>query len=276
MKKVAVLLTCFNRKEKTLSCLKALFKVNRVVGISIDVFLLDDASSDGTSIAVKKFFPEVYITQGNGNLFWNRGMHTVWEFASQVKQYDYFLWLNDDTNLNQDALSLMFQIMALKKDHSIGVGAIHAVKDKNKTSYGGYRNDCLLDPNGEIQMCDEFNGNCVLIPMNVFSKLGNLDFYFRHSFGDIEYGRRAKKNGIKIWLTRAYVGECDRNSWPPAYLSKNISLKQRLKILYSPLGFNPVESFYLNRKYRTFLYAIIVFVKLHLNVFFPSIFKREI
>lgn len=56
MKTIAVLLTAHNRKEKTLLCLDFLFKQKQVEEYTIDVYLTDDGSTDGTSEAVKKHF----------------------------------------------------------------------------------------------------------------------------------------------------------------------------------------------------------------------------
>jgi GT2 family glycosyltransferase len=75
MQYIAILITCYNRKEKTLSCLAALFNCIVPDGYGFDVFLVDDGSTDGTSDAIKEGFTQVNIIQGNGNLFWNRGMH---------------------------------------------------------------------------------------------------------------------------------------------------------------------------------------------------------
>ena len=60
--KIAVLLTCFNRKEKTLSCLAGLYESQRVYyernssPIELEVFLTDDGCTDGTAQAVKASF----------------------------------------------------------------------------------------------------------------------------------------------------------------------------------------------------------------------------
>lgn len=63
--KIAVLLTCFNRKNKTLACLKSLFGIIP----NCHVYLVDDKSTDGTSEAIKQNFPQVKIIKGDGNLF---------------------------------------------------------------------------------------------------------------------------------------------------------------------------------------------------------------
>ena len=58
--KTAALLTCHNRKEKTLACLKSLYRNMP----EVDVYLTDDGCADGTAEAVKSIFPfsGVYLT----------------------------------------------------------------------------------------------------------------------------------------------------------------------------------------------------------------------
>lgn len=89
--KIAAILTCYNRKEKTFQCLASLFEIIP----TCKVYLVDDNSTDGTSTLIHQKFPQVYLIQGNGNLFWSRGMYTAWKEAIK-ENYDYYLWLNDD------------------------------------------------------------------------------------------------------------------------------------------------------------------------------------
>ena len=105
MNKTAVLLTCFNRKKHTLTCLNQLFFLSQ----EIDVYVVDDNSSDGTSAAILEQFPDVHLIKGNGNLFWNRGMHLAWKHASKHK-YDFYLWLNDDVVLYKNCFDEMFAL----------------------------------------------------------------------------------------------------------------------------------------------------------------------
>ena len=105
MKSIAVLLTVFNRKEKTLQCLGNLYKQLPIQGYSVDIYLTNDGCTDGTPEAIAQKFPEVNIIHSKGNLFWNRGMYTAWEEATKRKEYDYYLWLNDDTFIYPDSIS---------------------------------------------------------------------------------------------------------------------------------------------------------------------------
>ena len=72
---IAVLLTCFNRRAKTLAALEALFKQDGAgTTFALNVFLVDDGSSDGTGDAVRGAFPQVHVIDGTGDLYWNGGM----------------------------------------------------------------------------------------------------------------------------------------------------------------------------------------------------------
>lgn len=55
-KRIAVLMTVHNRKDKTVTCLRHLFNVPRVF-LTIEVYLTDDACTDGTVAAVKNEYP---------------------------------------------------------------------------------------------------------------------------------------------------------------------------------------------------------------------------
>lgn len=108
IKRIATLITCYNRKQKTLESLTALFSQSILTEISLSVYLVDDASTDGTAAAVKELYPQVIILKGDGTLFWNRGMRKA--FAVALEQgYDYYLWLNDDTELYPNALLTLLQ-----------------------------------------------------------------------------------------------------------------------------------------------------------------------
>ena len=102
-KKLAVLMTCHNRREKTLRCLTSLFSCRPEAGLELSVYLVDDGSSDGTGDAVRQAYPSVSVIRGDGTLFWNRGMRKAWEDALK-KNADFYLWLNDDTVLYPSAL----------------------------------------------------------------------------------------------------------------------------------------------------------------------------
>jgi GT2 family glycosyltransferase len=240
---LAIIMTCYNRRETTLNCLHALYQETT----KFDVYLTDDGSSDGTAQAVKAEFPDVKILQGDGNLFWVGGMRLA--FGEAIKHsYDYYLWLNDDTFLQSNTLSNLLNIhqklTQQGKADSIVVGT---TKDPitGKPTYGGavksqkwYSNKFeFLQPSSVLQKCDAMFGNCVLIPNSVVSKVGNIDAAFIHSLGDLDYALRARKSGCEIWIAPGYVGTCSKNSVRNSWADTNLHLLERLKKVTQIKGF---------------------------------------
>ena len=86
---IAILITVYNRKDKTLECLQRLYNQSNLDNIKIEIYLTEDNCTDGTPEAVHQQFPQVHIIHGNGNLFWNRGMYTAWEKAAK-EDFDFY------------------------------------------------------------------------------------------------------------------------------------------------------------------------------------------
>jgi len=268
--KIAVILTCHNRREKTLTCLKHLYQNEIIRDYEMKIFLVDDGSIDGTSEAVSKEFTEVNIIKGDGSLYWNRGMYKAWTEAVK-KNSDFYLWLNDDTFLYEDAIQNMIETSFKVGGEAIIVGSTCSSLNKQITTYGGRQGKKVIQTDGQIKKCSTFNGNFVLIPHSVYSKLGNLDFKFRHSFGDIEYGMRANRNKINSYVAPNHIGTCERHDSIIKCFSPNIPFLVRFKHFYSPLGMNPFEFYYMNKKYKGLISAMRVFMATHLRVLFPKL-----
>jgi GT2 family glycosyltransferase len=229
---LAVLLTCFNRKQKTLESLGDLFSQTLPAEIAMQVYLVDDGSTDGTAEAVSAAFPQVNVIRGSGNLFWNRGMYLAFAEAMQVG-HDYYLWLNDDTCLYPNAISSLLitskQLEGQGKPNSIVVGSTCDPTD-GTTTYGGVVRSSwwhpfhhrLLEPSQEPQACQTMNGNCVLIPQSVVKRVGNLDPAFTHYAGDYDYGLRAQKHGCPVWIAPGHIGTCGLSA--PERLKQNSTL----------------------------------------------------
>lgn len=242
-KKLAVLITCYNRRDTTLACIQALYQQDAI----FDVFLVDDGSSDGTASAVKSHYPDINIIKGDGNLFWVGGMRLA--FAEALKyNYDYYLWLNDDTLLEDNALSNLLNahqtLTQRGYPHSIVVGS---VKDPvtGEHTYGGrvrsqgwFSNTFKpVKPGKEPKECDTMQGNIVLIPNLVAEKVGNLDAAFIHTMGDLDYGLRARKLNCYVWVAPDYVGICSRNSVRGSWADTNLPLTERLQKVFQTKAF---------------------------------------
>ena len=105
---IATLLTCHNRREKTITCLDLLFNQELDKTCHLMVYLVDAGSTDGTVEAIKKKFPQVRLFCGNDSLYWCGGMRYAWSMAMK-KDCDFYLWLNDDTFLFSGAIQRLLK-----------------------------------------------------------------------------------------------------------------------------------------------------------------------
>lgn len=271
---IAVLITCHNRKDKTLQCLQHLYQQQGLgKEFSLTVFLVDDGSTDGTSEAIKTKFSIVNKIQGDGTLYWNRGMHLAWKTAASTNDFDYYLWLNDDTTIFEDAINNTLNSSKSLKKESILCGCTQSFENQ-KITYGGRKNSVLLEPNGSLQQCDLINGNFVLIPKIIYNKVGMLDTLFHHGLGDHDYGLRAKKAGFDSFITSSFIGYCEQNNFVNMCFRQNVSVTKRLKHLYSPLGVNPIVYFKYDKRHFGLKSAIKHFFSIHLQVLFPRLWKK--
>ena len=266
--RLAVLMTCHNRIESTIDCLTAL-KKQQPFEASIDLFLVDDGSSDGTAQAAGDIFLNATIIQGDGNLYWCGGMRLAFSQAMQ-KGYDFYLWLNDDTRLDEDALLRIFQTYTeatSQLGNSLIVVGSTCEQESGMTTYGGWRQragklgsiswEKIAPQLDNWITCDTMNGNCVLIPRVVVEKNGNLDVNFTHSMGDLDYGLRAKKKGCQIVIAPGYYGVCGGNDGTGLWVDNRLPLLVRWKKLLGPKGLPIKEWMAFSRRHKGRLWVLV-------------------
>lgn len=260
---IAALITCHNRCEKTKRCLTSLLSVLP----HIDVYLVDDGSTDGTSEMVKTLFPRVNVIQGDGNLFWSRGMYVAWKEAVKG-DYDHYLWINDDIILYDDFYNELKECLDVTGKDNIIVGLIE--DEKGNCLYGGHNSQKRqVLPSGKPQKIWLMNGNVVLIPKEVVEKIGIIDPRLHHAGADTDYGLTACENGIGVYSTRkcialGYPNDIHRLRQP------GVSIIKRFKHLYSPLGVEPSIAFYMRKKHFGLFSAITYWSYIHFINILPD------
>jgi GT2 family glycosyltransferase len=244
---IAVLLACHNRRAKTLECLRHLAGQKLPDVVRCVVTLVDDGSTDGTFEAVRAEFPDTTMIRGDGNLFWCGGMRVAWT-AAAVADPDYYLLANDDTLLDEDALSRLLEISGRPDARIIAVAAIRDPLTGAHT-YGGVRgaND-RIPVTGRLEACDTFNANAVLIPRAVYRELGIFHPTYTHAMGDFDYGYAATRQGIKVIQSAESLGTCGRNTSAGTWKDTSLSRRDRLKKLQSPKGLPWKEWVVYNRR----------------------------
>jgi len=274
--KIAVLLATFNRKEKTLTCLESLYKQEGLGSTSLEVFLTDDASSDGTVASVMGIYPEIHILRGTGSLFWAGGMRNSWNNALNADP-DFYLLLNDDTILIKTAIADLLKYSSID-GNTIPAICVGSTLDwhTGQISYGGkklrsknnIKSDTVFSKTQYVE-CDLGNANIMLVPKAVVRKIGILSDAFTHALADYDYTLRAKKAGFKVIVAPGVLGNC-MDDHGKNWKSANVSLKDRIKYLKSPKGlaYNEYMGFI---KEHFPLHAPSAFLKLWMKTLFPFV-----
>jgi GT2 family glycosyltransferase len=279
---VAVLLTCHNRKTTSLACLSALFAQVLPPEYALDVYLVDDGSTDGTGDAIRAMFPDVTVIAGDGSLFWSGGMTLAWRHAARASPA-FYLWLNDDTNLLPGGLATLLKTW--EDQHAAGLASGIVVGSccdpvTGEHSYGGVRmrdahpgrlDKVVPDPVRVIR-CDTFEGNLVLIPKTTFEVLG-IARTFRHSIMDNDYGLFAKRHRIPVIIAPGILAECALNpifecphsAWQDRRLPRTL----RWKKLVDRKGLPPADWWrflWAHARLRAFLYWPVPYVRVWLGL----------
>ena len=251
MKRIAILMTCYNRAETTLRCLGSVESQKLPDGFRVKIFLVDDNSPDQTGNKVKEKFPEVHTISGSGNLYWSKGMALAWKTAATAGGFDFYLWLNDDVVLRDSAIAIALNDLMTIGDASVMVGACQ--DEHGNVSYGCLKRcgGCIQPTGHPVQHSGDFHGNFVLIPKTVFEKIGGMAECYWHAFGDFDYAARLRKHGIQYYLASHVVGTCTKDG--ADYGVNSPSLLRRLKDLFLPKGRNLHDVFlYRSRNYGFF------------------------
>ena len=270
-KRIAVLITCFNRVDTTIGCLDNLFLANLPPNTGIDVFLVDDDSPDLTGLKVKEKYPQVNVIKGDGNLYWSGGMYRAWEEAVKTKEFDYYLWLNDDTHIYPEAIVEILKDDLVLESKSVIVGACQSKKDKSFT-YGGHIGETSVIPSGVPQKCEFTNGNIVLIPRHVYSIIGNLNKKYIHLYGDFDYSMRVNKEGLACYTSSEFLATCELNE-NSYWGADNLSTWQKLKLLHHPKGIDVKRVYYYKEYHFGSTIAFKTLADAYLRILFPQLHR---
>lgn len=252
---IAVLITCFNRMNSTIKCLRSLKTQANIDEINLNIYLVDDGCTDGTGDAVRMNFPDVSIIPGNGELYWGGGMRLAFGQALN-KDYDFYLWVNDDAVLYPHAVRTMCDTSRYLKNEtgkdSIIAGAMHDATTGTLTYSGSTRlrpwnplSYRMVEPTDKPEPCDVINGNFVLIPRKIAAIIGNLSKDFTHQGGDYDYSLRAKEHGFSSWIAPGYIGTCSRNTLKGSPKDDSLPLLKRVDSLTKPSAMIPANEWML-------------------------------
>ena len=251
---INVIIPIHNRVNYTISCIESLKKQDCINDLNI--FLVNDGSTDQTTEIVNKKFPDVKILEGNGSLFWggavNYGIKNVLKFC---KKNDWILLVNNDIELKSDAISNLIKKSEANNRKAV-LGALSVCfKDKetiiksgtivkswflNITSHQFIGLKLKSIKSDKPIKVDFLTGRCLLHPVEIFEKVGNYDSKkFPHYGADDEFSMRIKNFGYSailcpssiIFLKENNTYDYEKKSFIGKFLHSFFNIKSSANII---------------------------------------------
>ncbi|OGY79302.1 MAG: hypothetical protein A3B74_00435 [Candidatus Kerfeldbacteria bacterium RIFCSPHIGHO2_02_FULL_42_14] len=205
---IFVIIAVYNRIEATLECLESLEKQTYR---DFNITIIDDGSTDGSATMIRKRYPTIHILKGDGNLWWTGAMHWgVENVLQRTQKGDFILSLNNDVTFTPNYLE---QLKKTSEKYGRAVtgslcrdeAAPENILDRGVKidwKHYSYSQTPFLKNQDDTTDIDTVSGRGVLIPIEVFQKIGNYrKKWLPHYGADYEFGFRAKKYGFPLALS---------------------------------------------------------------------------
>ena len=209
-KKISVILVNYNGKEYNDKCIASI--LGSTISRQIQVVVVDNASTDDSLAMLQKKWganEQVSILALDENYGFSKANNEGICLAME-QGMEYFLLLNNDTEIEPDTIERMLSCQQEKK--AIVVPKV-LYADKRDTIWcaGGSFSPIVrksiqrglnqidrgqYDVNEECQFA---NGCAMLLSKEIINKIGFLDERFFLYYEDTEYSMRATENDTKIW-----------------------------------------------------------------------------
>ncbi|MDP2918334.1 MAG: glycosyltransferase family 2 protein [bacterium] len=243
MFKISIIIPSYNTSGLTLKCLKRVFSV--FAKISMEVIVIDNASSDNSVWAIKKHFPQVKIIANPEN----RGFARAVNQGIRIARGEYVLLLNTDAFVNQSLLPALNFLDSHKKAATLtprlvfSNGRLHANFGRYPSLFTEFLELTFaykILPWGRVimpnlwtrkkfyrtQKVKWLSGACLFIRHSALKKIGLFDEKYFMYLEDIDFGKRVCKAGLEnIFFAQSeiihYHHGSSRGSIKPWIYSRN-------------------------------------------------------
>lgn len=210
---LSIVIVNWNTRHLLGECLDSVYR--HADGIRFEIWLVDNASSDGSVAAVRQRFPDVRIVENSENL----GFAAANNKAFRKMNGRYALLLNTDARLKADALSALVKHMDRHPDAAMACGQLlneDGTRQNSVASFPGWisvlANESLLQwvfpgrfPGkrhsvAEPVAVDSCIGACLMVRKAAMDQVGLLDERYFFFMEETDWARQMKKAGWSVWF----------------------------------------------------------------------------
>lgn len=226
MSTLDIIIVNFNSGSQLSDCLKSIEKIDDKLLIN-QIIVVDNASTDGSIENIENFKLPLKIVKNQVN----EGFAKACNKGAALGNSKYILFLNPDTKLYSDSISISIKFMENVENSNVGILGIKLVDDEGEVTgscskfptFFMFLDKILglhhLLPKGlvpiqyydfdfnESRIVDQVSGAFFLVRRSVFEKLKGFDERFFVYFEDLDFALRAKNIGYSSYylaLTKAY------------------------------------------------------------------------
>ncbi len=206
---VSIVIVTWNKREDVLNLLDSLQVLD---SSNTNIIIVDNASSDGSSEAIRNHFLPVILLENKENLGGTGGFNTGIRYALNNLDQKYIWLLDNDAMVMPDTLENL--IAAMETDASIGIAGSCILNPEDRTlivEAGGYvdKRAATWKPNLRYQPYSKYKSSppldvdyvpacSALVRKDLFDAVGILDErYFLH-WDDVDFGSTAKEKGFRV------------------------------------------------------------------------------
>ncbi|MDP3741565.1 MAG: glycosyltransferase, partial [bacterium] len=128
---LSIIIVSFNTRDKLRKCLRSIF--DSETKYSFEVFVVDNASADGSAAMVEKDFSRVKLTKNSENVGFSRANNIV--LRDRVSKY--ILLLNSDIIVMPDTIQKMMEYMDANSD--VGIASCRVEKPDGRLDLASRR-----------------------------------------------------------------------------------------------------------------------------------------
>lgn len=215
MNRVLVIIVSYNAIPWVDRCLGSLRKSKT----KVDVFIVDNGSTDGTQAYIKTHYPEFMFRQSESNIGFGAANNIAVKYAVE-KGYDYVYLLNQDAWIKSDTINKMIE--AWPK----GFGILSPMQRNAKGRLdANFDRKCSPYINGlnEVETVPFVMAAHWLVSRETLKKVGGFSPAFNQYGEDDNYIDRLHYHGLKVGIVCDAEGIHDRDS-------RKMSREQRMKL----------------------------------------------
>ena len=134
---LSIVIVSFNTKDLLLHCLESVQR--NTTGLASEIFVVDNASKDGSADAVSKSFPQVQLIRNREN----RGLSAADNQAFRKSRGRYLVHQSSDTILLENSFLKIVQF--LDENHEFSVLSPKIINESDQSYPMRLRQDCPKD-----------------------------------------------------------------------------------------------------------------------------------